>query len=465
MLECLASIDADQWHSVSLHDPRNQIVLEHREEVVTVQANPAPSVPLAAPVTSRSFHWAFAIAWFLCLLFYFAQYAVRSAPGVMIPELTAAFSLSALGVSSLLGVYYYTYSTFAIIAGASLDRWGAKYTIPIGVTLLAVGIAMFGLGIQWAANVGRLLQGAGAAFAFVGAVYLAAHAFPARYLATAIGLTQCIGMLGGSAGQFGVAPLIHGPISWQQFWLYGSVVTLFIAIVMVLVTPRPIASEHPKSSIWRMFEPYKTVLSNPQSYLCGLCAGLLFLPTTIGDMIWGLPFLRLGWHVEYAEAVNRASMVPLGWVIGAPLLGYVADRIGRRKPVLIGGAVLMLMATSAILYLPPATFPPYLLGFVLGFGSGAAMIPYSSIKEINPDKVKGSATGAINFIVFVISALVAPSYGWLLMKLSAGAPMTLRVFEEGGATGIAAIVVAIILAFFIKETGAAVRPPALGKSA
>ena len=98
---------------------------------MTVQANPAPSVPLAAPVTSRSFHWAFAIAWFLCLLFYFAQYAVRSAPGVMIPELTAAFSLSALGVSSLLGVYYYTYSTFAIIAGASLDRWGAKYTIPI----------------------------------------------------------------------------------------------------------------------------------------------------------------------------------------------------------------------------------------------------------------------------------------------------------------------------------------------
>jgi MFS family permease len=145
------------------------------------------------------------------------------------------------------------------------------------------------------------------------------------------------------------------------------------------------------------------------------------------------------------------------------LLGYVADRIGRRKPVLIAGAVLMLVTSSAILYLPPGTFPPYVLGFALGFGSGAAMIPYSSIKEINPDKVKGSATGAINFIVFVISALVAPGYGWLLMKLSAGVPMTLKVFEEGGATGIAAIVVAIILAFFIKETGAAVRPPALAR--
>ena len=430
--------------------------------VETIPATPAISAP---PISSRSFHWAFVIAWVFCLLFYFMQYAVRSAPGVMIPELTAAFGLSALGVSSLLGVYYYTYSTFAIIAGASLDRWGAKYTIPIGVALLAVGIVMFGLGIQWAANVGRLLQGAGAAFAFVGAVYLAAHGFPARYLATAVGFTQCIGMLGGSAGQFAVAPLIHGPITWQQFWLYAGVVTVVIALALVLVTPRQDPSEHSKSSIWLMFAPYKTVLTNPQSYICGFCAGLLFLPTTVGDMIWGVPFLRDGWHIEYTEAVNRTSMVPLGWVFGAPILGYVADHIGRRKPVLIGGAVLMLVTALAILYLPPNSVPPYLLGFMLGFGSGAAMIPYSSIKEVNPDEVKGSATGAINFLVFVMSALVAPGYGWLLMKLSAGGPMTLEVFEKGGTTGIAAIVVAIILAFFIKETGAAVRAPASSKSA
>ena len=429
---------------------------------MSLQSKPAQA---GHPSSISGFHIAFVVAWVFCLLFYFLQYAIRSAPGVMIPELTKAFSLTPLGVSSLLGVYYYTYSTFAIVAGASLDRWGAKYTIPVGVTLLAVGIVMFGLGIQWAANVGRLLQGAGAAFAFVGAVYLAAHGFPARYLATAVGLTQCIGMLGGSAGQFAVAPLIHGPITWQQFWLYAGVVAMVIALAMVLITPRSASYKPAKTSIWLMFAPYKTVLTNPQSYICGLCAGLLFLPTTVGDMIWGVPFMREGWHVEYAEAVNRASMVPLGWVFGATILGYVSDHFGRRKPVLIGGAVLMFVAAAAILYLPEGTFPPYVLGLVLGFGSGAAMIPYSSIKEVNPDEVKGSATGAINFIVFVISALVAPAYGWLLMKLTAGAPMTLEVFREGGATGIAAIVIAIVLAFFIEETGAAVRPPVSNISA
>jgi MFS family permease len=420
------------------------------------------SVQSIAPPTKRStsasgFHIAFIVAWVFCLLFYFAQYAVRSAPSVMLPELKTAFGLTTLGLSSLVGMYYYTYSTFAIIAGASLDRWGAKYAIPAGVFFLAIGIVMFGLGINWVANVGRLLQGAGAAFAFVGAVYLASHGFPARYLATAIGVTQMIGMLGGSAGQSLVGPVVHGVVTWQQFWIYSGIVTFAIAAAIYFATPKQGVEEHAQTPIWEMFAPYKTVLSNPQSYLCGLCAGLLFLPTTVGGMIWGVAFLRDAWDLSQAEAVARASMVPLGWVIGCPLLGYIADHFGRRKPVLMGGMVLMLACAIALIYLPPNTLPPYVLGLLLGIGSGAAMIPYSIIKEVNPDRVKGSATGAINFIVFIMSAFAAPLFGALLQKLAGGGALTLQVFDKGGVVFIAAIVLAAILALFLKETGWAVH--------
>ena|SRR5437773_7543370 len=77
----------------------------------------------------------------------------------------------------------------------------------------------------------------------------------------------------------------------------------------------------------------KTVFSNPQSILCGLIAGLLFIPTTIFDMTWGVRFLQEGRGREYEDAVRIAATVPFGWMIGCPLLGFVSDRIGRRKPV------------------------------------------------------------------------------------------------------------------------------------
>jgi MFS family permease len=409
------------------------------------------------PATASAFHKAFVVAWIFCLLFYFMEYAVRSAPSVMLPELTTAFGLSTVGLSSLIGLYYYSYAAFAIVAGASVDRWGAKYTIPAGVLILAVGTAMFAVNVGWIAGVGRFLQGAGAAFAFIAAVYLASRGLPARYLATAVGITQCLGMLGGAAGQFVVAPLIHGPLEWQQFWVYAGVVSLLIAVAMFVATPSEDVSQTSNASIWTTFAPYKTVLTNPQSYLCGLCGGLLFLPTTVGAMTWGVSFLQEGWHVAYTPAVDRAAAVAIGWVFGSPILGYVADRIGRRKPVVLGGAALMLAATLAIFYLPPQTFPPYLLGFLLGFGSGAAMIPYSIIKEVNPDHAKGSATGAMNFLVFVMTALAAPVIGWWMQMLAGGAALTLDVFVTAGSVYVAAIVVAGILTLFLKETGSAVR--------
>src|ERR1700679_882289 len=182
---------------------------------------------------ASEFHWPFIAAWAFCVVFYFLQYALRSAPGVMIPELTTSFGLSALGVSSLIGLYYYTYSTFSIVSGACFDRYGAKYVVPVGGVLLAIGAILFGVGVAVAADVGRLFQGAGSAFAFTGAVYLASHGFPGRYLATAIGFTQCFGMLGGSAGQFAVGSLIHGVWDWKSFWVATAIACLAIGVALV----------------------------------------------------------------------------------------------------------------------------------------------------------------------------------------------------------------------------------------
>ena len=72
---------------------------------------------------------------------------------------------------------------------------------------------------------------------------------------------------------------------------------------------------------------FKTVFKNPQSILCGMIAGLMFIPTTIFDMIWGVRFLQEAHGVDYGTAVMRSATVPFGWIIGCPCLGFISDRL------------------------------------------------------------------------------------------------------------------------------------------
>lgn len=146
-------------------------------------------------------------------------------------------------------------------------------------------------------------------------------------------------------------------------------------------------------------------------------------------------------------------MVPIGWVIGCPLLGYVSDRIGRRKPVLIGGTLVMLVAAIAAVYLPEGALPRYSVPLVLGVGSGAAMIPFTMIKEANPAEVKGTASGVMNFLVFLVAGLTSPFVS-RLMTPSSDAPLSLHQFQQGFLPLIVGIVLAILLSFVIRETGA-----------
>src|SRR5262245_49408105 len=209
-------------------------------------------------------------AWLLVAVYYFYQYALRSAPSVMMPQLTQAFAVDALGVSTIVGMFYYGYSPFSLVAGTAIDRFGAKRIIPIGAALVGVGAILFGVGNVGAANVGRFLQGAGGVFALVGAVYLVTKNFPASAAASFIGATQMFGMGGGSAGQFLVGPIIKGGLPWGKFWIFAGLIGLVISALLLAFLPK----ESPKPATGRggwagVLVPLKTVFLNPQSILCG----------------------------------------------------------------------------------------------------------------------------------------------------------------------------------------------------
>ncbi len=398
------------------------------------------------------------VAWLITAVYYFYQYTLRSAPAVMMPQLSEAFGMTAMGVASMVGLFYWGYSPFSLVAGVAMDRLGPKRVVPLGAAAVGVGALLFASGSSELASFGRLLQGAGGVFALVGAVYIATQSFPASMAATLIGATQMFGMAGGSAGQFVVGPIIGAGVPWSRFWLFMGVAGLAIGMALYALLPAPAKANAGSGWLKEAVGAMGTVLRNPQSILCGVIAGLLFIPTTIFDMSWGVRFLQEARGHEYASAVIRSATVPLGWIIGCPLLGYVSDRLGRRKPVILAGAVVLLGCHAWILHGPGDVLPPYLLGLVAGIASGAAMLPYTVIKEANPPAVSGTATGVVNFLNFTFSALLGPVFGAILKAVSGGSgSMTLEHYQTAFEPLLWGVGLAILLTLVLKETGSRAR--------
>ena len=403
------------------------------------------------------------IAWLITAVYYFYQYTLRSAPAVMMPQLSDSFGLTSAAVASMVGLFYYGYSPFSLVAGVTMDRLGPRRVVPLGAAAVGIGALLFASGNSAAASAGRLLQGAGGVFALVGAAYIATTNFPASRAATLIGATQMFGMAGGSAGQFVVGPMIAAGVPWNRFWFGMGVAGLVVSALLYALLPPAKPVQRPADDAWMKSaaRAMGIVFRNPQSILCGVIAGLLFIPTTIFDMVWGVRYLQDARGFDYAEAVMRSASVPFGWIIGCPLLGFISDRLGRRKPVILGGAVVLLACLAWILYGPADALPPYVVGLTAGIASGAAMLPYTVIKEANPPEMSGTATGVVNFLTFTFSALLGPVFAGFLSGAGGGAStLTLTHFQLAFVPFLYGVGIAIVLTLLLRETGPAVRQPA-----
>ena len=119
-----------------------------------------------------------------------------------------------------------------------------------------------------------------------------------------------------------------------------------------------------------------------------------------------------------------------------------------------------------ILFGRPGVFPPYAIGLLAGVASGAAMLPYTVVKEANPPHLGGTATGVISFVNFTFSALLGPVFGLIMERVSGGIPSELEHFQttfQPLLYGVAAA--ALLTLFFLKETGPAERAKAAAAEA
>ncbi|MDR2779196.1 MAG: MFS transporter [Puniceicoccales bacterium] len=365
------------------------------------------------------------LAWTAAAIFYLYEYAVRIAPSVMERELALEFVASAATMGAVLGSYYLVYAPLQLFAGLLFDRFGGKKVLVPASILVSIGCLCTIIPTRSLVyvTIGRILAGVGSSCAFIGVMYLAAVWFHENKLAFLSGLTTSLGICGAILGQAPLSVLIDRS-GWRISLVLLAIVGLVTSVIIYLFVPQTPRWEREKrfakadrSSLRHFVVGLISVCRNKQTWIIGLVASCLYMPTVVFGDLWGIQYVQSSLNLPKAAAAKVSSMLYIGWLIGGPIMGLVSDLIKCRRKLLILGSFLSTIFFSVVLICPIRS--PFVVGtllFLAGISSSPQVICFVASLEANVSNAKGSAISVINMIVMFVGGIFQPIVGWLMGK-------------------------------------------------
>jgi MFS family permease len=360
-------------------------------------------------------------------LFYCYEYLLRIAPGAMVPQLMQDFGISAQGLGFMVGLYYVAYTPMQALVGILHDIYGPRRILTFAVALCVAGSLMFTMSHSvGVASIGRFLVGLGSAFAFVGVLKLAAVWLPLNRFAMVAGLVTALGMLAGMFGTVGLTHLVQ-TVGWKTTLLGSSLAGIVLLPAMwFLVRDSAPDDGSGVSRITRLsykdtFLNLVKIIKNPQMWIVGFIGCVLYLSLSVFAELWGDEYITAVYGYQQSQASLLNSMVFFGWLVGSPLMGWMSDRLCRRRPLLTIGCFAAAAVFLVFLFAPTLSWQILsILFFLFGFMCSAENICFAVGRENAHPALAGSAVSYINMLVMLGGMVFQPTVGKFLDMSWAG---------------------------------------------
>jgi MFS family permease len=376
----------------------------------------------------------------------------RIAPGAIAEDLTATFHVSGAALGGLAATYFYVYAVMQVPSGVLADTLGPRKLLATGGFVAGIGSILFASAESLTtAAVGRTLVGLGVSVAFICVMKLNANWFEERRFATATGLANVFGILGAFAATAPLAWLVT-VVSWRTVFMGIGVASLALAAATAWKmqdAPRAASTRTAGGAHW--IHALAVVVRNRATWpgfwvnfgLSGVNMSFIGL--------WAVPFLTHAYGMSAVTASNHASLMLAGYGCATAVVGWLSDRVRRRKPILLASAILYLASWGAWLAGVPAGWT-YALAVFMGVAVSGFSLSWACAKEVNAPEYAGMATSVANLGGFVAAGILQPLVGWVLDATASGpgrasgnVTAALAVFALFSAIGLAG-------ALFIRET-------------
>jgi len=370
--------------------------------------------------------WRSTLVWAVAALFYLSGFYLRVSPAVMTTELMRDFGIAATALGNFSAVYFYAYLVMQIPTGVLVDSWGARRLLLVGIAGAAAGTLLFATTSSYlVACIGRGMVGGSTAVAWVVTLKLATHWFPGRLFTTLAGLGLFMGNLGALVAQVPLRLAVDA-FGWRAVAVGSAGVIIVIAVLAFAFVrndpsevgyescaPASLRSQH-QVSMLELLRGFSRIFGYRNTWLI-FCAQGGFVGAVLSFTgLWGPPYLRARFGVPPTTAAAICSVMIVCWAVASPVIGNLTDRLGRRKPIYLGGAVTAALGWLTMFYVP-LPLPVFVaVAAVTSVACGAVIIGFPFAKESVPAKFLATISGAINFGNMLGPTLLQPAIGLIL---------------------------------------------------
>jgi predicted MFS family arabinose efflux permease len=350
---------------------------------------------------------------------YVLSFFQRFAPAGIAQDLAASFQTSAASLGVLAATYFYVYTVMQVPTGILVDTLGPRRVLFLGGLVAGGGSLLFGLAQTLdAAMIGRTLIGLGVSVVFISMLKIIAVWFEERRFATVVGMSMLVGNFGSVLAG---APLsfIAQETGWRSvFVAVGGISLVLGGLCWLLVRDRVEEGAHaarPRVDRTVILSGLLSVLRNPATWpAVAVNFGLGGSFFAFGGL-WATPYLMQVHAMSRGIASAHLSLYFAAFALGCLFIGWLSDRIGRRKPVVLVSAhvygLIWLVWLSAVSLPAVAT---YALFAVMGVATASFTLTWACAKEVNPPLLSGMSTSVTNMGGFLGGALLQPLVGWAM---------------------------------------------------
>lgn len=407
------------------------------------------------------------LVWSVLSLSFVIVFIHRLGMGVIADELARTLHLTGTELSNLAGMNLYAYALMQIPTGVMVDYIGPRKTASLGMLLAGIGSVLFSLaGSIWMAFAGRLITGLGVSVIFVSLLKVQAEWFEPREFSTMSGLTSFVGNIGSLLATTPLAMMVLW-VGWRNtFFGLGAVSLVFCVAIYLLVRNRPqeMGYQLPQRNVELseeipLWEGLKGVFQNRHTWPNIFLPGGFVAPVLTFLGVWGVSYLVQVHGLSKEAASGYMFAFALGIMTGGPVVGWLSDRLGKKRVLIFWAAFCYTLAWTVVIYfgewLPLGLFP--VLFYLIGFLNIFHLLAFTNVKEVNHPRLAGIATSVINAGEFVLGALVNLITGMVLDAFWGGEVVdgvryySLGTYKIGFSIFILMGLLAMLMAYLMKE--------------